>query len=98
MENKQEEKKQRGPKYTAPQLLRLPSNSSFSSWSKSLEGQLKHQRLIIAEAEKCAVIKGYKPNVKITKRFEAFFNNEVVEAQKRAKRKKKKAKREEQQQ
>lgn len=87
---KNSNKKKRGPNYTPPSLLRLPSNATFTSWSKSLESQTNHLKLIIEEADKCAKNKHYKPKMKISKRFQHFFDQEVIEAHRRAKRKNKK--------
>ena len=90
---KKETNKKRGPKFTPPQTLRSAKGSDFCSWSKSITGQLKHQRLIMEEASKCAANKNHKPNVKITKRFEGLFKESIIEAQHRANAKAKRNKR-----
>lgn len=84
-----QENKKKGSKYTKPQTLRTPKGSSYSSWSKSLEGQFNHLHDIREEAKKASVFNNYTPKVKITNRFKEFFDDEVVEARRKAKQKQK---------
>ena len=88
----EEGKKERGPRFTQPQSLRLPDGSNYSAWKQSLEAQIKHQKIIMEEVEKCAANSSYKPKIKIGKKYEHFFKEEVIAAQHRATQKQKRKK------
>ena len=88
METK-ENKKVRGPKFTPPQEFRMPSNSTFASWSKSLQDQVSYRNTIMEEAGKSAAHHGYVPKIKITKRYKQAFDEAVVDSRRKAKHKKK---------
>jgi len=67
----------------------LSGKASFAAWEQSLKAQLKHLNLIREEAAKAAGNNNHRPKIKITKRFKAFYEEEIVLARVRAKRKKK---------
>lgn len=92
-ETKIEQKtKVRGPNLTPPHTVRLPTGAGLLSWCRSLDDQMKHRKKMIDEARKCAEHHNYTPNMKISKRFKQFFDEEVIEARLRSKRKKKRTK------
>lgn len=82
--------KKQGTNRTPPQLMKLPTGN-FSAWQQSLEAQLKHLNTIREEAAKAATSHNYRPKIKVTKRFESFYQEEIVLARARAKRKKKRS-------
>ena len=89
-ENEEVKVKPRGPKYTPPLAINLPSTGSYTSWKKSLDAQVAYQKSVSEEAKKFASIPGYKGSMKISKKYKMFFNEEIADARQRAKRKRRK--------
>jgi len=89
MSQENKEKKERGPNLVDPQEFRIPSNATYSSWSRSFDAQLAHRKLITEEARKCAANPRYSPKMEIGKRFKKFFDGEIIESRRKAKQKKK---------
>jgi len=80
-------KTKRGTNKKQPSEIRLSGKKSITAWEQSLEAQLKHLKSIKEEAEKAAKFNGHKSKVKITKRFELFYQEEIALARIRNKRK-----------
>lgn len=70
-----EETKERGPKFTEPELLKLPKSDSFSSWSRSLDAQLKYQHQVKEEVTKKKNNPRYEMNVTLSKRYKYHLGN-----------------------